>query len=225
MTNSCEKGRSMIEMLGVLAIVGVLSVGGIAGYSKAMGKYKTNHLIEQLTMLITNIRNSFIGQHDFSDINNNLLINIGAVPADMYDHSRASNDILHAWNGKVTIFPSEASNNKQMAFELYVNNISKNVCIEMVTMDWGKEDVFGGVFVMVFFKSVTFFNQLLILRLEAIRNVFQENQSENDGLVFGCVDVSAQDASRVPDLFFKADVACAILSHFNNLLNCYFNVC
>ena len=116
MTNSCEKGRSMIEMLGVLAIVGVLSVGGIAGYSKAMGKYKTNHLIEQLTMLITNIRNSFIGQHDFSDINNNLLINIGAVPADMYDHSRASNDILHAWNGKVTIFPSEASNNKQMAF-------------------------------------------------------------------------------------------------------------
>lgn len=116
-----------------------LSVGRLAGYSKAMGKYKTNHLIEQLTMLITNIRNSFIGQHDFSDINNNLLINIGAVPADMYDHSRASNDILHAWNGKVTIFPSEASNNKQMAFELYVNNISKNVCIEMVTMDWGKD--------------------------------------------------------------------------------------
>lgn len=36
MTNSCEKGRSMIEMLGVLAIVGVLSVGGIAGYSKAI---------------------------------------------------------------------------------------------------------------------------------------------------------------------------------------------
>ena len=27
-------GRSMIEMLGVLAIIGVLSVGGIAGYSK-----------------------------------------------------------------------------------------------------------------------------------------------------------------------------------------------
>ena len=33
-----EKGRSMIEMLGVLAIIGVLSVGGIAGYSKAMMK-------------------------------------------------------------------------------------------------------------------------------------------------------------------------------------------
>lgn len=33
-----EAGRSMIEMLGVLAIVGVLSVGGIAGYSKRWPK-------------------------------------------------------------------------------------------------------------------------------------------------------------------------------------------
>ena len=35
-----QSGRSMIEMLGVLAIIGVLSVGGIAGYSKAMEKWK-----------------------------------------------------------------------------------------------------------------------------------------------------------------------------------------
>ena len=39
-----EQGRSMLEMLGVLAIVGVLSVGGIAGYSKAMEQFnKTNY--------------------------------------------------------------------------------------------------------------------------------------------------------------------------------------
>lgn len=37
-----QNGRSMIEMLGVLAIIGVLSVGGIAGYSKAMMKFKIN---------------------------------------------------------------------------------------------------------------------------------------------------------------------------------------
>ena len=37
-----ENGRSMVEMLGVLAIIGVLSVGGIAGYTMAMNKYKAN---------------------------------------------------------------------------------------------------------------------------------------------------------------------------------------
>ena len=41
-----DTGRSMLEMLGVLAIIGVLSVGGIAGYSKAMMKYKVNKAIE-----------------------------------------------------------------------------------------------------------------------------------------------------------------------------------
>ena len=45
-------GRSMIEMLGVLAIVGVLSVGGIAGYSKAMEMWKLNKANEEYSYLI-----------------------------------------------------------------------------------------------------------------------------------------------------------------------------
>ena len=45
-------GRSMIEMLGVLAIIGVLSVGGIAGYSKAMEKFKVNKAIEEYSNFI-----------------------------------------------------------------------------------------------------------------------------------------------------------------------------
>ena len=40
-----ESGRSMVEMLGVLAIIGVLSVGGIAGYTMAMNKYRANEAI------------------------------------------------------------------------------------------------------------------------------------------------------------------------------------
>ena len=51
-----ERGRSMIEMLGVLAIVGILSVGGIAGYSKAMRKYKYMKLAEELNLFIINVQ-------------------------------------------------------------------------------------------------------------------------------------------------------------------------
>ena len=54
---SCELGRSMIEMLGVLAIIGVLSVGGIAGYSKAMEQFKINKTIEQYNYLIFGMLN------------------------------------------------------------------------------------------------------------------------------------------------------------------------
>ena len=46
-----EKGRSMVEMLGVLAIIGVLSVGGIYGYTVAMNKYKANEIVQTASML------------------------------------------------------------------------------------------------------------------------------------------------------------------------------
>lgn len=41
-----EAGRSMVEMLGVLAIIGVLSIGGIAGYNMAMNRYRANEIID-----------------------------------------------------------------------------------------------------------------------------------------------------------------------------------
>ena len=41
-----DKGRSMVEMLGVLAIIGVLSAGGLVGYSKAMFRQNVNQTIE-----------------------------------------------------------------------------------------------------------------------------------------------------------------------------------
>ena len=50
--NDASTGRSMVEMLGVLAIIGVLSVGAIAGYSKAMMKYKLNKHMESFNMLL-----------------------------------------------------------------------------------------------------------------------------------------------------------------------------
>ena len=46
-----ESGRSMVEMLGTLAIIGVLSVGGIAGYSYGMDKYKANQTINDIMLM------------------------------------------------------------------------------------------------------------------------------------------------------------------------------
>ena len=48
----CSAGRSMIEMLGVLAIIAVLTVGGIAGYSKAMKKYQANKVVGEIIQVL-----------------------------------------------------------------------------------------------------------------------------------------------------------------------------
>ena len=46
-----QSGRSMVEMLGVLAIVGVLSIGGIMGYSYAIDKYRANETMNDLNII------------------------------------------------------------------------------------------------------------------------------------------------------------------------------
>ncbi|MBR4932504.1 MAG: hypothetical protein IKZ02_05710 [Alphaproteobacteria bacterium] len=46
-----ETGRSMVEMLGVLAVIGVLSVGGIMGYKFGMMKYRVNEIVNELNII------------------------------------------------------------------------------------------------------------------------------------------------------------------------------
>ena len=43
-----QSGRSMVEMLGVLAVIGVLSLGGITGYKALSKKHKSNETIAEV---------------------------------------------------------------------------------------------------------------------------------------------------------------------------------
>ncbi|MBR2137202.1 MAG: type II secretion system protein, partial [Alphaproteobacteria bacterium] len=54
-SRSKQSGRSMIEMLGVLAIIGVLTVGSITGYSKAMRRHLLNKQREQYSYILSAI--------------------------------------------------------------------------------------------------------------------------------------------------------------------------
>jgi Tfp pilus assembly protein PilE len=78
-------GRSMVEMLGVLAIIGILSVGAISGYSKAIMKYKLNKQSEQLTQVLNSITRL---AHSFNNIKDNTrllpyLIKMNEIPQEM----------------------------------------------------------------------------------------------------------------------------------------------
>ncbi len=45
-----ESRRSMMEILGVLAVIGVLSVGRIAGYNYAINKYRANQVLNKANL-------------------------------------------------------------------------------------------------------------------------------------------------------------------------------
>ena len=95
-----QSGRSMIEMLGVLAIIGVLSVGGIAGYSKAMEKFKINKTIEQISTIANNVRTTFMSQGNYKGLSASLAHNAGIIPDEMWDDGSAYN----VWGGRLVVY-------------------------------------------------------------------------------------------------------------------------
>ena len=138
-----EAGRSMVEMLGVLAIVGVLSIGGISGYSKAMAKYKVNKTLDQISMLVTNIRSTFGNQNSYAGLNNTTAVTYELVDTDM-SHGTAST-LKSAYNGTVTI--STADNN--LAFTIKYQGVPKGACASIASSNWGDSAASGLVSIAI----------------------------------------------------------------------------
>jgi len=140
-------GRSMMEMIGVLAIVGILSVGAIGAYSKAMDRHRANATINDITQIVTNTRQVFgqldnrgYGSMDFNVksmqdknyTNRKIADKMGIFP----EHIRR-NDYLTAYNGKIQYFPDgmyKADDGKAFVIEFY--GVPQDACIEIVTKDW-----------------------------------------------------------------------------------------
>ncbi len=102
-----ENGRSMVEMLGVLAIIGVLSVGAIAGYSKAMMKYKLNKHAEQMNQIMAAIsRNTGSFKHVKTEaFIQDEFIMMGEIPQEMIQkgvNGRVS-DIVDVFHNSISI--------------------------------------------------------------------------------------------------------------------------
>ena len=132
-----QSGRSMIEMLGVLAIIGVLSIGGIAGYSKAMTKYRVNKTADQITQLAQNIRTLYASQKKYNTLNSTVIKKAHLAPEEMYDNTN-SIYMYNPFGGTVGVWPSgKMWNNDQKAFAVHVSGIPQEACVELLTQDWG----------------------------------------------------------------------------------------
>ena len=140
MLKTNENGRSMIEMLGVLAIIGVLSVGGIAGYSKAMNKFKTNKVADNVSMLVANIKTMYAQQKTYGGLTTTTAHDMGLVPDELVKKSSTTTSYKNAFNGDVEIHAASSTNgttSDSKAFVIYFGGLSKEACITLATNDWG----------------------------------------------------------------------------------------
>lgn len=130
-----QSGRSMVEMLGVLAIIGVLSVGGIAGYSKAMSKFKLSKVMDQVSMVVSNVRTLYSGQPNYSGLTTQVAIQMGAIGTEMLNGKKTTSatEAFNAFNGKVFV---EASTDGR-SFWVTFTGLGKEACVALGSSDWG----------------------------------------------------------------------------------------
>ena len=103
-TRKNETGRSMVEMLGVLSIIGVLSVGGISAYSKAVEKHKANEALHKASLMATTV-SAYAMSND------------GNLPSSIADFANLG-------------YATELSDNGTQ-FNLTLSGIDKDVCTQM----------------------------------------------------------------------------------------------
>ena len=152
MLKTNESGRSMIEMLGVLAIIGVLSVGGIAGYSKAMNKFKTNKVADNVSMLVANIKTMYAQQKTYGSLDTDSANAMGLIPDELVKEINGDTAYRNAYNGLVEIHTAgstvadkeessagagDGTTKDNKAFVIFFGGLSREACITLATNDWG----------------------------------------------------------------------------------------
>ena len=135
----------MIEMLGVLAIIGVLSVGGIAGYSMAMAKFKTTKSVDQIQTITTNVRTLLAGQRRWPTISGaSTWFNLGVLSDETYDGTNGYN----SYGGKINI-ASKTDTTSGRIFTIEYTGIPKDACVKLGTSDWGGDAGSGLVSIQI----------------------------------------------------------------------------
>ena len=125
LADGVQCGRSMIEMLGVLAIIGVLSVGGIAGYSKAMEQFKIIKTIDYLTQIVTNIQTLYMQQKTYNGLTTQSALQTGVYPDNSYRLPLGKN---------TSVFP--LASNDGLLFGLRICGLTERQCVMLSTQDW-----------------------------------------------------------------------------------------
>ena len=109
-----QSGRSMVEMLGVLAVIGVLSIGGIMGYNYAIAKTKSNSIMNELTLRAMALSASL--ERTTPTVNTPLTMEMGTVF-----------QMGYATTAKMSVNPEY--------FEITVQGVDKKIC-ELTLTDY-----------------------------------------------------------------------------------------
>lgn len=129
-----QSGRAWTELMGVLVIVGILSVGGVVALRQAFNKNKSNVLLDGISHTIANFKTLFVNQNNFEELSTDEAYDLGIVP-DTF--KRNVDKITHAYGGEVKI-QVKTTEDGQTYYAVAINGLPRAVAMSIVTQDWNQ---------------------------------------------------------------------------------------
>ena len=100
MTKTSQSGRSMTEIIGVLILIGILSVGALAGYGWAVDKYRSNTLNREILQRAVDIKNQLDRRH--RDVNLDKFESVSLIGVEI-GLASGDDDKIGTVNGETTV--------------------------------------------------------------------------------------------------------------------------
>ena len=109
--------------------------GFYEGYYNAMQQYKTNKVLDQISVLSANLRKVYVDSVNYGSLNNSLALSLNTVPTDMISEN---NKIIDAFGGSVEISSSPAfeGDDENLSFIIKFDNIPQEACHDIATSEW-----------------------------------------------------------------------------------------
>ena len=143
-----QTGRSMLDMLGVLAIVGVLTVGGFSLVSKVYSSNQSNNVIDEISSLAAKVR---VVARDYSSSDGSFMKYVckgkaypDTLECDLASGSEATDTCNCAtFTGNADVSYSVANADYPALFTLTASNLTDEMCMTLLTTNWGSESTTG----------------------------------------------------------------------------------
>ena len=122
-----ESGRTMLEMLGVLAIMGVIMYGAIAGINFGLEMYKINATYNEIQELSKGIVDLYSWNRSYNGLNTNIV-----CENDISDACTSTNQLFSKWHGEIAV----NSYDSDRKFQIIYRRIDMLPCGRLLGMSY-----------------------------------------------------------------------------------------
>lgn len=141
-----QSGRSMVEMLGVLAIIGVLTAGGLTIVGKARHQQELTQLLSETAEIVGSIKKMACDYDDGYASYVNMLCQSNGQPNGTTCTINGKDSYITTSsdaNVKAVPDPARLTTEGVNYFDVEISEIPEDACVYLASSDWGRRNTNG----------------------------------------------------------------------------------